>query len=373
MARAFNHYGWKVSPYTAKTRAYLTYQSFRFNDIEPTALALYGQIKPQIGRIIMPTVKLNDGQWIQDSSNIIDHFEENGCRLSGRPSGPVQAFASSLLEVFADEWLPMAALHYRWNIEQNHEYALNEFSRSGFPWLPRLVGRRLIRPMADKMRSYLPVLGVSQVTIPGVEETTLATLTCLNTQLSQTPYVFGWRACIGDFALFGPLWAHLYRDPGSRHLFDSFPAVREWIDRLKTGYQADGQFVENDQIPAALAPLFALIMDDQWAWINTLVTQIDRYCSDTPDARRVPRALGVAPFTIRGLPGERKLITGVQWKAQRVRRCYDAAPDHCEAWLRTLPAHDGKRQRVIPTIKNRLTYHEHAMVLEAPLTTPSMD
>tara|TARA_B100001093_G_scaffold517683_1_gene600008 strand:+ start:619 stop:1650 length:1032 start_codon:yes stop_codon:yes gene_type:complete len=336
----------------------------KFNDVEPDALVLYRQIKPGVGRIIMPTVRLASGDWIQDSSNIIDHFERTECRISARPNRPVQAFASALLEVFADEWMPMAALHYRWHIDENKRFALDEFSRSGLPWLPRFVGRRLIRPMADKMRSYLPVLGVTETTIPGVEQTTHDTLAALEAQLSQTPYLLGGRPCLGDFSLFGPLWAHLYRDPGSRHLFEAYPAVCSWMQRVKAGTQTEGEFLEDDQVPEALSPLFELILEDQWAWIQTLVDHIDSYCSANPNAHRVPRALGTAPFTIRGLEGQRKLVTAVQWKAQRVRAHYDAAPALCDAWLQTLGKAMGKDMRTMPVIRNRMAYRDQVLILE---------
>jgi len=281
----------------------------------------------------MPTVRLPDGTWLQDSSRILDHFAAQPGAPALYPPGPCQRLASALLEVFADEWLPMAALHYRWNRPDNTRFALDEFARCGIPWLPRTLGRPLIQSFATRMQSYLPILGVDAETIPGVEQTIGVVVDALEAQLSQTPFLFGGAPSMGDFALFGPLWAHLYRDPGSTSLFDDHPAVRRWMEALQTGATARAPFLPDDTVPTALDPLFACILTDQWAWIQRLVAAIDAWCADHPDATRVPRALGTAPFTIRGRSSERKLVTFVQWKAQRAVTAHAEAAGAADAWL----------------------------------------
>ena len=346
MDAAPTHFGWLVSPYSAKTRAYLQHSGQPFNDVEPTAWTLLRTIQPAVGRLIMPTVRLPDGRWLQDSSRILDHFADQPGFPDLYPPGPRQRLASSMLEIFADEWLPMAALHYRWNRPENKRFALDEFARCGTPWLPRALGRPLIRSFADRMKSYLPILGVTDQTMPGVEETIRLTLDALEAQLAQTAFLFGDAPSMGDFSLYGPLWAHLYRDPGSTGLFDSYPAIRRWMDALTTGQTEHGTFLADDVVPEALDPLFACILTDQWGWIRTLVGAIDGYCAAHPDAKRVPRALGSAPFQIRGRTGERKLVTFVQWKAQRAVRAHAAAQGSAEAWLdRAWATEHGDRPR----------------------------
>ena len=79
----------------------------------------------------MPTVRLSDGQWRQDSALICDEIEAEHPDPSTTPGGAAQQMAASLLELHADEWLPMLALHYRWNLPANAEWATREVSRSG--------------------------------------------------------------------------------------------------------------------------------------------------------------------------------------------------------------------------------------------------
>ena len=52
------HRGWQVSPYTAKTRAYLKWKRVPFEDREPSFVELYSKVRPNIGgKVMMPTVK----------------------------------------------------------------------------------------------------------------------------------------------------------------------------------------------------------------------------------------------------------------------------------------------------------------------------
>ena len=81
----------------------------------------------------MPTVQLENGSWIQDSSVIIDYFEDQALAPPIVPKQPTRQLASYVLEVFADEWLPMIALYSRWSNPRNEIFALNDFARSGFP------------------------------------------------------------------------------------------------------------------------------------------------------------------------------------------------------------------------------------------------
>jgi glutathione S-transferase len=327
------HYGWPVSPYSAKTRSYLRFKQVPFQDREPSILRLSTSIRRAVGRMIMPTVRLPDGRWLQDTSDIIDHFESASPERSIAPPGATQRLASSLLELFGDEWLPMAALHYRWNVAENAAFARAEFGRYGLPFAPGFLARRVVGPMADKMGSYRGVLGITAATIPAIEETVRVVIAALQDQLSRTPFVLGGQPCLGDFALYGPLWAHIYRDPGSTHLFRDAPAVVGWMDRLGQGAVVQGAFLGDDQVPEALDPLFRLILEDQLPWVRTLVAAIDAYCDDNQDAKRVPRSLGTAAFSIRGATAERKLVTFVQYKAQRARRAFEGAAGAADPWL----------------------------------------
>jgi len=339
---SYTHYGWLVSPYSAKTRSYFRFKDLPFADVEPSALRLFAFIQRAVGRAIMPTVLQPDGTWLQDSSEIIETLEARHPEPSIVPEGPRQKVASLLLELHADEWLPLMSLHTRWNIPENNAFAIREFGRYGFPWLPSFVGKKLIQPIANKMQSYLPILGVTEETIPGVERFTAGLIAQLNTHLEEHQFLLGSRPCLGDFSLYGPLWSHCYRDPGSRHLFDDAPAVVRWFERLAQPNGDPGEFLEDDEVPETLNPIFKTLFAEQWAYIVTLVEKINIWCQDNAGAFRVPRALGYCDFTIGGYSGQRRLITFIQWKAQRPVGAYtsldEAGQASVDAWLEGLGA-----------------------------------
>lgn len=346
----YRHYGWPVSPYSAKTRSYLRFKRIAFQDVVPNALTLFGKIKKAVGRPIMPTLQRPDGTWLQDTSEIIDALERVHPEPSITPPGGAQRVASLLLELHADEWLPASALHTRWNIPKNARFAVEEFSRYGLPGVPRFVGARLIRPMAKQMAGYLPILGVTAATIPGVERFTKELIAQLDTHLAEHDYLLGTRPCMGDFALFGPLWSHTYRDPGSTYLFDDAPAVRAWMDRLLEGGSSVGSFLADDAVPTTLDPVFRTLFEEQWPFVERLVAAIDTYCDENPTAHRVPRALGRAPFTMGGCTGDRKLITFTQWMVQRPLDAYAALDESerqsADAWLERVGGREAMQLQV---------------------------
>ena len=343
-------FGWPVSPYTAKTRAHLRCKNVPFKDTVPTLPTMVLRIKRKVGRVIMPTLRLPDGTWLQDTSDLFDWIEERYAEPSFVPDGPSQRLASHLLELFGDESLPMYALHYRWNNETNAKFAIEEFGRYALPYVPRFLRSRLVASTAAKLKGYLGPLGVNESTIPAIEETAKRLIATLNNHFEQHSYLFGDRPSLGDFSLYGPLWAHLYRDPGTQQMFDDAPHLVRWFERLQTNNQTFGEFLADDVVPATLNPLWELVFGDQWSWVSTLIEHIDTYCKENPEERRVPRALGTAPFTFQGREGERKLITFVQWKAQRPLDVYESMslPDRARvnAWLDTVGGQRFKSLRV---------------------------
>jgi len=163
-------FGWLASPYTAKVRSLLAYKGISFTDATPSALTLRTRITPNVGRLIMPTLRLASGEWRQDSALMCDEIEAQHPEPSTRPTGAAQHLASLLLELHADEWLPMLALHHRWNVPDNARWAVREFGRCAFPLLPTALSTRLVAPAASKMQSFVAVQGVSDgVTQAGVE------------------------------------------------------------------------------------------------------------------------------------------------------------------------------------------------------------
>ncbi len=338
-------HSWLVSPYSAKVRAYLRFKQLAFVDSPPPAWQLSGRIRKAVGKAIMPTIERPDGRWMQDSSEIIDALEAEFPARPITPPGPRQRVVNLLLELHGDEWLTTAAMHYRWNTPENAAFALDEFGRCGFPGFPGFLARRLVGPVAKKMQSYLPVLGIDERTRGGVEAFTEELLGRLDAHLAIHPFLLGTRPALADFALFATPWAHLFRDPGTTRLFDELPHVRRWFSRLNEPSGELGDFLPDDAIPETLEPILRTLLAEQGAYVSRLIEAIDRWCDEHPEAERLPRSLGPTPFVVGGATGERRLITEGLWMVQRP---LDAATPEILAWVRGLGPMDWvPRNRVV--------------------------
>jgi glutathione S-transferase len=333
-------FGWLASPYTAKVRSLLAYKGISFTDATPSALTLRTRITPNVGRLIMPTLRLASGEWRQDSALMCDEIEAQHPEPSTRPTGAAQHLASLLLELHADEWLPMLALHHRWNVPDNARWAVREFGRCAFPLLPTALSTRLVAPAASKMQSFVAVQGVSDgVTQAGVERYAATLIGALDAHFAVCGHAFllGDRPCRADFALYGPIWAHLYRDPYSRALFADAPSAVGWLERLH-GHAHDpafpdlpcrasppaapGPFLPADQVPHTLDDVFRALFAEQWPNMQTLSAAVDAHLDEqstagTLEPLRVPRSLGTAPFQVGGAQGERRLLAYTAWRLRR--------------------------------------------------------
>jgi hypothetical protein len=67
----------RASLYTGKARSYLIKQNIEYLEIVPGSQRFLKEIVPKIGRMIIPTIETPDGEIIQDSTEIIDFFEND--------------------------------------------------------------------------------------------------------------------------------------------------------------------------------------------------------------------------------------------------------------------------------------------------------
>lgn len=366
-------YGWPVSPYTQKVVVGMRAKGVRLAERAPSVPTLMTTIKRAVGTFVMPTVRMADGSWRQDSAEILDEVDLAHPEPGRAALGPRQLVASLLLELYADEWLPMTALHYRWSRPANRRFAIDEFARCGFPWLPRLLARPLAARVAARMQAYLPMLGVTERTIGPLESRTEALIATLQTHLADQPYILGGRPCRADFALYGPLYAHLFRDPATTALFDAAPAVCAWMARLTDGSPEPSDYLDGDYVPDTLDPIFHALFADQWPYVCEVISTVDAYCEAHADARRVPRALGYIPFSLDGAADIRRLLTFTQFKAQRPLDAYRAAPDAARpalnAWLTRIGGHDAMGLKV----RHRLRREAFRLVRADPPAPPPFD
>jgi hypothetical protein len=156
-----------------------------------------------------------------------------------------------------------------------------------------------------------------------VEQAYLGLLDELNTHFEQHRFALGDHASVADFVLYGPLYAHLYRDPASGAIMQArAPAVVEWISRLQAApAQPLGGFPADDQIPATLLPILARQMREQLPDLLETCHQFQHWLAQNPEAP-VPRVIGKHAFELEGQAGQRITRPYALWMLQRAREAY---------------------------------------------------
>ena len=203
----------------------------------------------------MPVIVAPDDTTVQDTTDIIDYIEASESGPSVYPTGPRQKLAALMLELFGDEWLLIAAMHYRW--AYNEDFAYAEFGNALYAGLP--ADERLAKGREDgsKFKAFLPLLGITPKTAPAIEATYEEFLRAFDTHLAAHKFLFGSRPSIGDYGLLGPLYAHNYRDPWSgEHMERVAPNVARWAQYTHAPQHAlSGEFIAGDEIPETLLPI----------------------------------------------------------------------------------------------------------------------
>jgi len=320
---------WSLSYFSAKIRAYLRYKAFhgalKYEEILATRDLLQNYIVPATGAAVVPQVQAPNNDWIQDSSEIIDILEAKHPEAPIIPTGPRQRLASYLVELLADEWMLPWGFWERWHyslesVTPNHE-AFNAqqwghlFNPEGTGLERREAARfvfkeimRIDNPAEATGGPYagLRQLGVTEKTEAAWTRSMRIMLGHLENHFDTHDYILGGRPTLGDFALMGPLYAHLYRDPVPGFMMRTeFPLVCEWIERTngsdessarsykQTFYKFEngnlvgqpaarngGEPLPDDQIPESLLPFLSVFFDEMWPVLKSSIETLTTYLAD---------------------------------------------------------------------------------------------
>lgn len=317
-------YGWHLSYFSGKTRAYLNYKQIPYVEKAVDAFTLMKRIPDKTGASVMPVVVCPDGEWLQDTTHIMELLEQRVPDRPVVPSSPRQRIAAEMLEAWADEWWIPVAMHYRWSYPENHQLFRREAGRALLPWAPGVLRNRLADFAANKMRGYLPGVGVTPDQTAVLESWTASMLDALENHLDQHDYLFGAAPTVADFALVGPLYGHLGRDPYPlRMLIEPRPRVRDWIHRVHSGKTASGNYLADDQIPETLNPLLHSVFHEFWPMLlHTRDAVRDAIPQLAPNRQRLPRSLAPIRFPMAGHSFMRNALPYSLWMWQRVQQHY---------------------------------------------------
>lgn len=309
-------YGVPHSLFTGIARCYLRTQGIPYVEI-PTRDPDYAQrIMPMTQRAIIPVLETSEGEIIQDSLDIIDHFERQGVAYPAYPAGLLQRVLAIIVQYYGCQAMLPHAMHYRWSYREQQEGFLRDAFASG-------SGAEMAEKIMGRMNSYLPQLGVTDQSIPAIEQSFEALLDLLNAHFAEHPYLFGGRPSIGDYGLIGPMFAHLGRDPVPAGIMKTrAPRVFRWVERMTApgldtpdfpGYGT--AFLPDDQIPETLEPLFQHIateifpmLTDKLAVLDALIAEHEPQDGEPVAPKPHQRYVGLAETRFRGVPVQ----TGVQ-------------------------------------------------------------
>lgn len=233
MTKLYTVYVSDVSYFSGKLEALLRYKQLDYRRVEISARILRDEVLPHTGLMKVPVVKTAEGQWLKDTTPMIDWFDQQHPESAVTPEDPATRFISKLIEDYADEWLWRPALYYRWRYKNDFwllggriaDTALREWK------LPKALLAWYFGKRQDAI--HLRGDGVRKHNEAHVEQTYLRQLDCLQEILSQQDFLLGDRPCTVDYGYFGPFFRHFGLDPTAQAIMiHRAPDVYAWLGRM---------------------------------------------------------------------------------------------------------------------------------------------
>lgn len=313
-------FGSEMSYFTGKARAYLRWKGIEVREIAPTPEIMKSEIMANIGWPVIPVLKTPDGKYVQDTADIITHFEALDTSTKALPATPLQLMVTYLLQLFADEWMTLPAMHYRWN--HNEDWIYGEFGKNAAPEGTPEEQYEAGKAVGQRFKSFVPMLGVTPETAPGVEKAYEQFLADLSAHLDAVPYLLGTRASFADFAMIGPLYAHQYRDRFTgAHMKRTAPKVANYVERVIAGEGTDGDLLPLDDIPATLMPILKVALAEHLPVLAATIEKFSEWAETAEPRSEVPRGFGMVPFITGGHAG---MIAGRTFSLLRLQDALDA-------------------------------------------------
>jgi glutathione S-transferase len=354
MNTPYRFYASEISYFSGKVRPALRQKGIFFVEHLPTPAAYRDVILPRTGLGFIPIVVTPEDETWQDTSEILDALERRYPEPGLVPATPVQRVVAHLLELYADEFLVLPAMHYRWSFPESERKARADFAAAtGDP-----AGAS---KFADRMSGSIAMLGVRPESHAAIEAHLADLLDALSAHFAEHAALLGTRMSLADCALLGPFYAHLYLDavPG-RLLRERAPRVCHWIERMNhPDPTSPGDFLAGDALADTLRPVLTLVGHDAVPLLLDTVRDFERWAdARPPELEEPPRAVGFHETGFRGARFQRYTSPYTLWMLQRTLDAYRSLSDAerarvdaslagtgCEALLAYRPRHRmGKRR-----------------------------
>lgn len=336
MTKPYLLLGWELSYFTGKSRSHLLYKRIPFVE-RPMSLREFAREAPRrTGAAVMPIVVTPEGEWLQDTSVIIDRLEERFPEPSIRPPGPIHQVLDLVLEAWADEWWIPMAMHTRWNYPtENWDLFRREAGSALLPWAPRFLQDLAAGHARRAMHGYLAGVGIIPAQYAQIEDWTRGMLGLLDRHFATQDFLLGGLPTRADFALVGTFRGHLARDPWPRdHLVAPHPALRGWIERMRFDVLPSGGFLPDGEVAPTLQPILAAVFGEFLPWCAGTAQVMNNATRPPAPGQRWPRGMDLVEFPMAGRPFRRAAFPYVLWMLQRAQRWLDAQPVSAQGRIR---------------------------------------
>ncbi len=359
--------GSPISYYTGKVRAYLRFKQIPFEEVLSSGEVYENIILPRVGFPVIPVFITDQDETLQDSTDIIDYLETRHPAQPVYPETPLQKLVTLLLEVYGDEWILLPAMHYRWSLQENRDYAIRKFGETAAPNLNPDEQLKVGMDRSGRFAGALPFLGITDDNKAAVEKSYKQLLADLDAHFEHHQFLLGSRPSIGDYGLIGPLYAHLYMDPASGRIMEEHaPRVVAWVKRMHEPTSFEGDFLPNDEIPKTLKPILARMFSEQVPVLLSTIRRVEKWASENPGDNKIPRNIGSHSFSVEGVEGTRAVFPGNQWMWQRAYDFYQSTDGAAKNRLNEyLTSFTGAVDALNTPIKKRITRENFRFRVEA--------
>jgi len=342
MKHQYKYYGWEASYFAGKIRGYLNYKGVDYTEKSVSLFDMTYKLPKNTGRRGIPALETKDGEWFCDTPLIMEEMEKRHPTPSVLADGPVQNFVAELFQNWVDDSWIGVALHSRWSFPENYEKRnREEAGKNLLPFTPRFIRNKVTdKFFLQEMAQHLPNMGIVPDKVPLFEAWTTNLLDLFEEHFSKHGYLLGERPSLADFALLGPMYGHLNRDPWpKREWLDPRPNLQAWVEKMARGDKTTGDLLPDDKIPETLMPVINIIFAEFLTLMEKTVEEIKALVKtgDLKSGDVLPRGTMVSDFPMMNGTYTRTSFPYSVWRMQRIQKIVAAFSqedkEKLNAWL----------------------------------------